>query len=47
MKECYDQECEYRERRHYHVLTNDGSYIKYIVEPFRPMKEYSDADTRR
>lgn len=29
---CYDDQCDYAMRPHYHVRTNNGTYIKYIVE---------------
>ena len=36
---CYDPDCDHAMRMHYHVRTNDGSYVKFIVE--KPQqKEY-------
>jgi len=32
---CHDEECPHNfpyRREHYHVVTNDGSYVKFIVE---------------
>ena len=43
---CYDSECMYSLRAHKHVRTNDGEYIKYIID--RPVyKESEDAYTSR
>jgi len=35
---CYDQYCRHAGKSHYHVMTNDGGYVKFIVE--KPKKSY-------
>lgn len=44
-KLCWNGECPYQ-KPHEHVTTNNGSYIKYIVEPPK-IKEQDNADTWR
>lgn len=41
-KICRDEKCEYNYpfmKPHYHVQTNDGGYVRYIVEKTK-VKEY-------
>lgn len=46
---CYDQDCRFHGREHKHVKTNDGEYVKYIIQrsPQLIAKEINDADTWR
>lgn len=40
---CYEKECQFNypyQRPHYHVVTNNGTYVKYIVE--KPKKKDYD-----
>ena len=42
--ECYDDNCLHNVpymRPHYHVMTNDGGYVRFIVEKPK-QKEYDD-----
>jgi hypothetical protein len=45
-KKCENENCMYHQpymRPHYHVKTNDGIYVRYIVEkPKIKEKEYDD-----
>jgi hypothetical protein len=43
-KRCYETECRYFDRPHYHVLTPNGSYVRYIIEKVN--KEQDNAYTR-
>lgn len=49
-KICYKDVCEYNSpihRPHIHVMTNNGSYVKFIVEkPKMDIRSITDADTR-
>jgi hypothetical protein len=31
-KVCQDPECRYGDRQHFHILTNSGSYVRFVVE---------------
>lgn len=31
-KQCVDPKCDYAMKAHWHVRTNDGVYVKFIVE---------------
>lgn len=45
--ECLNPECEHNfpyHKRHEHIVTNDGTYVKFIVEQSK-VKEFKDADT--
>lgn len=35
-KYCHDPECPYGEKQHIHVITNNGNYVKFIVENKKP-----------
>lgn len=39
--DCYSTECPYK-KPHRHIQTNNGEYIKYIIE--NPRKPYFDTD---
>ncbi len=41
---CWVDECQYQ-KPHKHIRTNDGSYVKYIIEKPKANKEQYDADT--
>jgi hypothetical protein len=40
---CLDMGCRFHGKMHYHVKTNDGSYVRFIVEN----RSNNHADTRR
>ncbi len=50
-KECFDRDCQFILRRHVHVNTNNGSYIKYIDDKPKQAgiidRSNDYADTRR
>ena len=42
---CNNPDCEYNPGficPHYHVQTNNGNYVKYIVEKPKPIKEINE-----
>jgi hypothetical protein len=39
-KMCHDENCRHMDRQHFHVLTNSGNYVKFIVE--KPKKKPYD-----
>lgn len=41
---CHNEECEHFPREHRHVMTNNGAYVKFIVEkPIdKPIREIHD-----
>ena len=46
-RECHDAKCDYNfpyMRPHQHVLTNNGTYIKFIVEKPK-LRSQDDANT--
>lgn len=50
-KICYADVCEYNQpvhRPHTHTMTNNGSYVRFIVEKPKTdkIRSISDADTR-
>ena len=45
-KRCYNMECDYSMKPHYHVMTNNGSYVRFIVDKPKYSKEINNADTR-
>jgi hypothetical protein len=49
-KICYADVCEYNSpvhRPHIHVMTNNGGYVKFIIEkPKMELRSITDADTR-
>jgi hypothetical protein len=46
---CRDSECSYGMKKHYHVNTSNGSYVRFIVEKPKEIVDRSNdhADTRR
>ena len=47
--QCYSPDCRHNIpyiKPHYHVITPDGGYVKFIVSKPKSVKEYDDADTR-
>lgn len=46
-KICYKDVCEFNSpihRPHTHVMTNNGGYVRFIVEKPKPTRSISDAD---
>lgn len=47
-KLCLNEDCEYNPgiiRPHVHIMTNDGSYVKFIYEkPKNKLRSITDAD---
>lgn len=45
---CHDLQCEYNLpviRPHQHVMTNNGGYVRFIIEKPKPIRSITDADT--
>ena len=49
-KICYSENCQYNQplmRPHTHTMTNNGGYVRFIVEKPKEIRSITDADTWR